>query len=95
MGTLTKPHTFGLAPMISKKLIQIPCSSLGLAMTSSDMKLSIYGETRLLRRLQAQTLFADFLKAIFFARPIFLFESFAQTKWTKNKQIFRKMTQKR
>ena len=57
MGTLTKPHTFGLAPMISKKLIQIPCSSLGLAMTSSDMKLSIYGETRLLRRPQAQTLF--------------------------------------
>ena len=37
----------------------------------------------------------DFLKVIFFARPIFLSESFAQTKWAKNKQIFRKMTQKR
>ena len=34
-------------------------------------------------------------KTICFARPIFLFESFAQTKWAKNKQIFRKITQKR
>ena len=29
---------------------------------------------------------ADFLKTIFFARPIFLFKSFAQTKWSKNQQ---------
>ena len=34
-------------------------------------------------------------KSIFFARLTFLFESFAQTKWAKNQQIFRKITQKR
>ena len=28
----------------------------------------------------------DFLKAIFFTRPIFMFETFAQTKWDKNQQ---------
>ena len=27
-----------------------------------------------------------FLKAIIFARPIFLFKSFVQTKWAKNEQ---------
>ena len=29
---------------------------------------------------------ADFLKVSFFARPIFLFKSFAQTKWAKTQQ---------
>ena len=33
---------------------------------------------------------ADFLKAIFFARPIFLSESFAQTKWAKKQTNFPK-----
>ena len=32
----------------------------------------------------------DFLKANFFERPKFMFKSFAQTKWSKNKQFFLK-----
>ena len=38
---------------------------------------------------------ADLLKANFFAQPIFLFKSFAQTKWPKNHHKNWKLTQKR
>ena len=36
--------------------------------------------------LKIDKLGTDFLKAIIFARPIFLFKSFAQTKWAKIQQ---------
>ena len=40
------------------------------------------------------TVHADLLKANFFARPIFPFKSFAQTKWPKNQHKNWKLTQK-
>ena len=43
--------------------------------------------------ISAVTCHTGFLKANFFAQPIFLFKSFAQTKWAEKQQKLEKMTQ--